>query len=131
MAVSELEAVFAFLGEDRPVTVPIVPPEGSAARYLSWFAIRTARPDEPQTDVVRLGFQLHTRDVRDLHTICTRNSRVGVECGMCGYAITAVEPVDALLGLAAHHDEAHPRRVPRYLLRELVPDERRIERRYW
>lgn len=119
-----LEAAFGFMGEF--VTVPIVPPEGSHERYLSSFEIRTAG-----LAVVRMGLQLHTRNVADLHTVCTRSGSLTIECGTCRYTITGVEPFDVLAELVDHVGREHPWENPRMVVRELDPGTRLIERRGW
>lgn len=119
-----LDAVFRFMN-DGTVTVPIIAPEGSHERYLSSFELRAGMV------VVRIGLQLHTRDVKDLHTICNRNGRMTIECGMCGFAIAGVEPFDVLRELAEHGDDKHGPASPAFYLRELWADQRTVERRHW
>jgi hypothetical protein len=123
--VTDLRAVFSFMGDGETV-LPIEPPIGSAVRYLSSLEVQAGG-----SGIVRIPFQLHTRDPRDFHTVCTRHSRVGLSCGHCGYHVFDVEPVDALSTLVEHTGQHHPRRVPRYFVRELWPDDRTVERRFW
>lgn len=93
---SELEIVASWIGDD-PTRVLLEPPFKN--RYLNGIAL-----EADGSPVFRTPLQLHSHDIKALHTVCHRTGFVSVQCLDCRSEFSGAEAFDTLMHMHDHQD---------------------------